>query len=1156
MTYNFVENTANDKIQSLQAIVDDDGSIKFTAPNLGSSNFDGFIPINTASAYVNNVNAGDYFSPSGSSTFYQVVSVEREDPSLTQTGSAYSGYQDIYYVDDNGELTSASFSSSAAVVYLKNEEWDSEERFLGNNGWIITSGGNAIFTNVAIRGRVEASEGFIGGVDQGWQITENLFSNASVGFYAPSATTGQVAIFAGAPFANRASAAFRVGYDGSVVASSANITGALTATTLNVGGSAGITYDGSIVTIGSSVVINSALTTNSLQVGASPALLKIANNVSGSNSGIYISSANYWYSTGDFSLGGQQGVTFTGGSVVIGTDVYVNAGVTVNALTVGTSPNILKISASPAGSPGNDGIYINNNNYWFSNGYFGVGSSVNSVVWNGTFLTVTGSIAATSITASVGNVGGFALAKNQLSASQVILSSSGGLRLGATNQFSVDQSGNLVATTASISGNITANSGTFTGSISAQHITASTGNIAGFTLANNQMSTASVIVSSSGGFRLGNPTIFSVDQFGNLVASTASITGRINATSGSFSGDITAAAGRFTGSVTVSSGGKFIAGTVDNGVVLDDGGLTGFSNGSTMFRIPTTGSPTLAGFTIINSGLTGSGQNANIIVGNTGSAANSITIRGDKTGGQNAAIFTVQAGVATSSATGNGFYVDDAGRMRLAGSNGSLTFDGNNLSVTGSVRAQHITASTGLVGGWTLSSSGLVGGSGTNTVGIISVPNSSSITIFAGNATASSAPFQVTNLGKMTATNAEISGQITSASITSTYGEIAGWILSSSALTGGSGDNTVGLISTPAVDNISIYAGSATAANAPFRVTKTGNMVSTSGSIGGFVISANSLTAGVSTSSTVVGIIPGSVPFFAGATATSSAGAKLFITNSGTLVSASQSASTTISQGFILANSTEQEGGGFIAKYPSTTEQIHMNYYRIKLRNNSNNYSEISYNASDLLTISSASSVKIDFGGFGNFSVTKSGVERLKVDSNGLVVKGTTNLSDGLVDLTGGGSIAGAWSVNVSSANPGRYLAITGTSGAGNLRIGAPIASSIRYKNNLEDFIVHDKYWFNRLLNFRLFNFNGLEQEKKDFGIIIEEVEHIEELDFIIKRDENNLPEMFQYEKVALLLIPAIKDMKTLIDKQQEIIENLKVRVVQLETLIERNNNV
>jgi len=611
MTYNFVENTANDKIQSLQAIVDDDGSIKFTAPNLGSSNFDGFIPVNTASAYVNSVNAGDYFSPSGSSTFYQVISVEREDPSLTQTGSAYSGYQDIYYVDDNGELTSASFSSSAAVVYLKNEEWDSEERFLGNNGWIITSGGNAIFTNVAIRGRVEANEGFIGGTDQGWEITENLFSNASVGFYAPSATTGQVAIFAGAPFANRASAAFRVSYDGSVVASSANITGALTATTLNVGGSAGITYDGSVVTIGSSVVINSTLTTNSLQVGASPALLRIANDVDGTNDGIYIDPYNFWYSDGKFSVGG----------------------------------------------------------------------SANSACWNGSALSVKGNIIATS---------------------------------------------------------------------------------------------------------------------------------------GSFSGDITAAAGRFTGSVTVSSGGKFIAGTVDNGVVLDDSGLTGFSNGSTMFRIPTTGSPTLAGFTIINSGLTGSGQNANIIVGNTGSAANSITIRGDKTGGQNAAIFTVQSGVATSSATGNGFYVDDAGRMRLAGSNGSLTFDGNNLSITGnvnatsgaftgSVNAQTITASNGNIAGWKIENGALTASGVNGTIQIsasttgISVRNtmgggvflsasSPTYALWGGDSNASNAKFKVDYTGILEARTASFTDAIISASvfaqtITASNGNIAGFSISDTSLT-------------------------------------------------------------------------------------------------------------------------------------------------------------------------------------------------------------------------------------------------------------------------------------------------------------------------------------------------------------------------------------
>jgi hypothetical protein len=643
MTYNFVENTANDKIQPLQAIIDDDGSIKFTAPNLGSSNFDGFIPVNTASAYVNNVNAGDYFSPSGSSTFYQVVSVEREDPSLTQTGSAYSGYQDIYYVDDNGELTSASFSSSAAVVYLKNEEWESEERFLGNNGWIITSGGNAIFTNVAVRGRIEAKEGYIGGTDTGWEITDSLFSNASVGFYAPSATTGQVAIFAGAPFANRASAAFRVGYDGSVVASSANISGALTATTLNVGGSAGIIYNGSVVTIGTGVTILGTTTTDSLLVGASPNLLRISaspNGVAGED-GIFISSANYWYSTGKFSLGGTQGITFNSGSVVIGTDVYVNAGVTVNALTVGTAPSLLKISASPAGLAGNDGIYIDPYNFWYSDGRFSVGGSANSACWNGNAL---------------------------------------------------------------------------------------------------------------------------------------SVKGNINATSGSFSGDITASAGRFVGALSVSSSGAIFAGvSVNSGqrTVLNASGLFGYhSSGVEAFALPVSGSPRLGTFTIIPTGIVSqSASYANMIYGNvdaSGSVTDGIVIRGSRSLNASAAIYTVQNGVETSYAAGNGFYVDENARFKLKGTTGSLAFDGTDLYVsgninatsgrfTGSVVAQHITASTGTVGGFILTASSIV--DNVNTASTVGITNGNRA-FFAGanDQIGTNAQFYVTQTGSIFANAASITG--------------------------------------------------------------------------------------------------------------------------------------------------------------------------------------------------------------------------------------------------------------------------------------------------------------------------------------------------------------------------------------------------------------
>lgn len=656
---------------------------KFVSGEMASPNFDGFIPKTTSSVSVRDIKAGyEILIESASSTqLYPIVRVDPSDVSIGEPDQC-----DVFYLTPDGlqQITYAPTTTSAVVRY---EDWDN--KFLNGSGWIITQQGNAIFSNVAIRGRVEANSGYIGNNTSGWEIGSDLLSNASVGFYAPSVVSGEIAIFAGSPFASRATAPFRVKYDGSMVSSNASITGNLTATTLDVGGANGIIYNGSAVTIGASVTINAPVTVNSLQVGASPTLLRIADDVSGSN----------------------------------------------------------------------DGIYINANNYWYSDGQFSVGGSANNAVWTGTSLTVTGAINATNITSSVGNIAGFTLANNQMSTASVIVSSSGGFRLGNPTIFSVDQFGNLVATAASITGNITANSGAFTGSISAQHITASTGTIAGFNLSNNQLSTASVIVSSSGGFRLGNPAIFSVDQYGNLVAQNASITGNINATSGSFSGDITAAAGRFTGSITINSGGKLISGNTNNGVLLDDTGITGYSGGLTMFRIPTTGSPTLAGFTIINTGLTGSGTNANIVVGNTGSAANSITIRGDKTGGQAAAIYTVASGVATSSGTGNGFYIDDLGRMRLAGPDGSLTFDGNNLSVTGSINAQRITASVGTIGGFALSASSLTA-SADATTAIGMTTGASAFFAGATSRTGGGAQFWVSRTGSVFANAVNITGNI------------------------------------------------------------------------------------------------------------------------------------------------------------------------------------------------------------------------------------------------------------------------------------------------------------------------------------------------------------------------------------------------------------
>lgn len=284
------------------------GTLNSLEKIIQSSNFDGSIPTLTSSIGVTQIVPGSYLFLS-TDEVYPILSVETDLP------DAESYY--INYINNNEIITLVQTSSAASVVIVY-EDWNNKS--IGTSGWAITQQGNAIFSNVAVRGDLEA-------------------------------------------------------------------------TTLDVGGANGIIYDGTTVTIGSSVVINSTLTTDSLQVGASPSILRIANNVSGSS----------------------------------------------------------------------DGIYINEYNYWYADGQFGVGGAAGSAKWDGSSLSLTGNINATSgsftgaLTASVGKIGGFTLNNDALLATNIILSSSGGLRLGSNNQIILTQAGAFTASTASIGGDSTIN---------------------------------------------------------------------------------------------------------------------------------------------------------------------------------------------------------------------------------------------------------------------------------------------------------------------------------------------------------------------------------------------------------------------------------------------------------------------------------------------------------------------------------------------------------------------------------------------------------------------------------------------------------------------------------------------------------------------------
>lgn len=113
-----------------------------------------------------------------------------------------------------------------------------------------------------------------------------------------------------------------------------------------------------------------------------------------------------------------------------------------------------------------------------------------------------------------------------------------------------------------------------------------------------------------------------------------------------------------------------------------------------------------------------------------------------------------------------------------------------------------LTATSGTIGGWTLSTDRLYSGSGSTYVGI--GQNVSNYSFWAGNSTPSSAPFSVTNAGALKATS----------------GNIGGWTLGTDRLYAGSGSTYVGV--SPSVSNYCFWAGNATPTYAPFWVKNDG----------------------------------------------------------------------------------------------------------------------------------------------------------------------------------------------------------------------------------------------------------------------------------------------------------------------------------------------
>jgi hypothetical protein len=543
------------------------------------------------------------------------------------------------------------------------------------------------------------------------------------------------------------------GTNGMVWDSTANqlsVTGNLTANTLNVGGSNGITYDGTSVNIGSAVNIEADLSVNALLVGTGDYYLRISENVSDINNlrvgtlvndGLYVDRYNYWYSDGRFSVGGLNGtMSFDP------TDAEVELRIS-DKLSIGTN-DFANIKLVGGGTGASTYIKIGTGDfneetakfYVDGTGKFSLGDKLRFEPQNplGPLLVVNGVINATDgvfqNTVTIGTS-----------------TNAGRLRVGASARHFMIEGTNANTTTAIYTDGA-------------------------------EYQTSGIWLDASGRFSIGNKFIWN--------GTNLSITGAINATSGNFTNTVTIGTAETNGSLKVGTGAQHfkIDGTPTNtttaiytasasfgesGVWLDASGR--FSLGSKFnwdgSALSVTGAINATSGTFLNTVNIGSHATNTLKLTGTSSAATTAISSGTstyKTGG----IWMDASGrfslgtdklwfdgtdlTVAGNIVGGSFSVDSnnywntaghIGEFRVGDSTNSLYWNGTSLSLTGS-----ITANSGSIAGWLIGTDEIYKGTGTSKIALNA---GSTPKIYIGNGTHANTNtgFYVDSSGKFSLSN-------------------------------------------------------------------------------------------------------------------------------------------------------------------------------------------------------------------------------------------------------------------------------------------------------------------------------------------------------------------------------------------------------------------
>lgn len=310
-----------------------------------------------------------------------------------------------------------------------------------------------------------------------------------------------------------------------------------------------------------------------------------------------------------------------------------------------------------------------------------------------------------------------------------------------------------------------------------------------------------------------------------------------------------------------------------------------------------------------------------VIIGNN---ASPFTVGSDGTG-TNSRAYIYNGKTAKNDTTHAGIYLGTdgiiVGKNLVNGEGGYFqALPDGTVKMTG-----EITAASGKIAGWTIAANRLSSGTGTNYVAIDSGTSGTDYVFWAGNATASSAPFRVTRAGATTLSSVTINGgSITLKSgntvnfnvtndgtLTAIKGTIANWTLGSNYL--GSGSSKTGSqtgIGSGSGTTVVFWAGHTTSSadmtQSTFYVTASGYLYSTSGRMGGWYIGSNYIGNASTLATSTVGMYSGTgVSFWAGGT---QANAVFKVTNAGHLTTTSGTIGNWTLSGGTLSRTVANQG--------------------------------------------------------------------------------------------------------------------------------------------------------------------------------------------------------------------------------------------------------